>query len=66
MGRTKLVKLSQDEYDILVEAQKKLMKCGLNSLPEELRKDVTDFDFGSIVGVSVQLLINQLEKKGEF
>ena len=64
MGRTKLVKLFQSEYDILVEAQKKLMKCGINSLPEELRKDVTDFDLGSIVKAGAQLLINQLQKEG--
>lgn len=63
MGRTKLVKLFQSEYDTLVEAQKKLMKCGINSLPEELRKDVTDFDLGSIVGVSAQILIKSLEKE---
>ena len=64
LGRTKLVKLSQNEYDTLVEAQEKLMKCGINSLPEELRKDVTDFDFGSIVGIGARLLINLLEKEG--
>ena len=65
MGRTKLVKLSENEYATLVEAKEKLMKCGINSLPEELRKDVTDFDLGSIVGTSAQILINQLKKKEE-
>ena len=63
MGRTKLVKLSENEYVTLVEAQEKLMKCGINSLPEELRKDVTDFDLGSIVGVSARILINLREKE---
>ena len=63
MGRTKLVKLSQGEYDTLVKAQEKLMEHGINSLPEELRKDVTDFNLGSIVGVSAQTLINKLEKE---
>lgn len=63
MARTKLVRLSDNEYTALVDAQKKLIECGINSLPEEVRKEVTDFDLGSIAAVSARMLIKCLEKE---
>lgn len=63
MGRTKLVKLFEAEYATLVGAQKELMHHGINSLPEELRKNVTDFALGNIVEISARMLINWLESK---
>ncbi len=64
MARTNQIRASDEEYKTLNEAQKKLIKHGLNALPEELREYVTDFALGEIVMVSAKLLIKQLEKGG--
>lgn len=65
MGRTKLVKLSEDEYNVLVEAQKELMAQGINSLPEDVRKEASDFALGNIVSIGGHLLLSHLKRLKE-
>ena len=63
MGRTRLVKLSEEEYQLLQKAKKELARSGTKSLPKPVRKEIDegnrlgDFALGAIVGVGALLLI---------
>jgi hypothetical protein len=54
MGRTHLVKLSDEEYELLQKAKKALIQNGTNGLPPNVRKEVNeknpiaDFALGAI------------------
>ena len=63
MGRTRLVKLSEEEYQILQEAKKALIQNGTKGLPKPVRKKIdeenrlADFALGAIVGVGAVVLL---------
>jgi len=66
MGRTRLVKLSDEEYQLLQKAKKALIQNGTNGLPEGVRKEVneknpiSDFALGAIVGAGAVVLLTLL------
>ena len=58
MGRTRLVKLSEEEYQLLQKAKRELAKSGTNSLPPDVLKkakedqvSLVDLALGAIVGI---------------
>jgi len=64
MGRTRLVKLSEEEYQLLQKAKRELARSGTKSLPEEVKKEVeendvslVDFALGAIVGLGAIALL---------
>ena len=64
MGRTRLVKVSEEEYQLLQKARMELTRSGTNSLPEKVKKDaeegnvsLADFALGAIVGLGAVALI---------
>ena len=64
MGRTRLVKLSEEEYQLLQKAKRDLARSGTKSLPENVRKraeedDISPVDFalGAIVGMGAIALL---------
>ena len=64
MGRTRLVKLSEEEYQLLQKAKAELARSGTKSLPENLRKkaeedniSTADFALGAIVGFGALALL---------
>jgi hypothetical protein len=67
MGRTRLVKLSEEEYQLLQKAKKELARNGTKSLPANVRKRVeednfspADFALGAIVGIGAIALLAAL------
>ena len=66
MGRTRLVKLSEEEYQLLQKAKRELARSGTKSLPKPIREKVdernsfADFALGAIVGVGALLLLAAL------
>jgi len=66
MGRTRLVKLSDEEYQLLQDAKKALIKNGTKGLPKPARKTIeednrlADFALGAIVGVGAVVLLAAL------
>lgn len=72
MGRTRLVKLSEEEYQLLQKAKRELAKSGTESLPEGVKKEVeqgnlslADFALGAIVGLGAVALLWALIKDSE-
>jgi len=64
MGRTRLVKLSEEEYQLLQKAKRELARSGTKSLPEDVRRKVeqgnfslADFALGAIVGLGALALL---------
>lgn len=64
MGRTRLVKLSEEEYQLLQKAKKELARNGTKSLPDNVRKRAeednispADFALGAIVGIGAIALL---------
>ena len=63
MGRTRLVKLSEEEYQLLQEAKRELARRGTKSLPEGVKEKIeqqyslADFALGAIVGLGALALI---------
>jgi hypothetical protein len=63
MGRTRIVKLSEEEYQLLQDAKKALIKNGTNGLPKEVNERINqdnrlaDFALGAIVGVGAVALL---------
>ena len=63
MGRTHLVKLSDEEYQLLQDAKKALVKNGTNKLPTEVNQKINqdnclaDFALGAIVGVGAVAIL---------
>ena len=69
MGRTKTIKVSQAEYDLLKLAREKLIEYGVHRLPDPLRTDVLKFlegqelVLGKMVGVVSLVLSHMLTSK---
>ncbi|MBS3139645.1 hypothetical protein J4479_01435 [Candidatus Woesearchaeota archaeon] len=61
------IKVSDEEYNMIVEARKKLAMEGINKLPLEIKnKQLTDlekFTLGAIVGIGAWLLLKELNRK---
>jgi len=64
MGRTRLVKLSEEEYQLLQKARNELAQSGTRSLPERVKEDaekrnisLADFALGAIVGLGALALL---------
>ena len=64
MGRTRLVKLSEEEYQLLQKAKMELARSGTKSLPQNVKKDaeeanvsLADLALGAIVGLGAVALI---------
>lgn len=63
MGRTHLVKLSDEEYQLLQQAKRTLIQNGTNGLPSQARERINqedrlaDFALGAIVGVGAIVLL---------
>jgi hypothetical protein len=67
MGRTRLVKLSEEEYQLLQKAKRELARSGTGSLPEKVKQEanegnvsLADFALGAIVGLGALALIAAL------
>ena len=66
MGRTRLVKLSDEEYELLQKAKRELARSGTKSLPKDVREKIeqrhplADFALGAIVGVGAIVLLAAL------
>jgi len=67
MGRTRLVKLSEEEYELLQRARRELAKSGTGRLPEKVKKEaeegnvsLADFALGAIVGLGALALVAAL------
>ena len=67
MGRTRLVKVSEEEYQFLQKARMELARSGTNRLPEQVKKDaeegnvsLADLALGAIVGLGAIALIAAL------
>jgi len=72
MGRTRLVKLSEEEYQLLQRAKKELARSGTKSLPEGVKKEMeqgnfslADFALGAIVGLGALALLAALLRDAE-
>ena len=72
MGRTRLVKLSEEEYQLLQKAKKELTRSGTRSLPPEVKKgaedenvSLADFALGAIVGLGALALLVALFKDSD-
>ena len=64
MGRTRLVKLSEEEYQLLQKAKRELTRSGTKSLPEGVKREaeqsnftLADFALGAIVGLGALALL---------
>jgi len=64
MGRTRLVKLSEEEYQLLQKAKRELARSGTKSLPKKVKEEVeqsnfslADFALGAIVGLGALALL---------
>ena len=63
MGRTRLVKLSEEEYQLLQNAKKALIENGTNRLPAPASQRINeenrlaDFALGAVVGVGAVVLL---------
>lgn len=67
MGRTRLVKLSEEEYQLLQKAKMELARSGTKSLPPKVKEDaeegnvsLADLALGAIVGLGAIALIAAL------
>jgi hypothetical protein len=67
MGRTRLVKLSDEEYQMLQKAKMELARSGTKSLPPKVVDDakkgdvsLVDLALGAIVGLGAAALIAAL------
>jgi hypothetical protein len=66
VGRTHLVKLSDEEYELLQKAKRALIQNGTNGLPPKVRKEVNeknplaDLALGAIVGAGAVILLAAL------
>lgn len=64
MGRTRTVKVSDEEYALLCKARDTLRKYGVN--PLKLSKEATatlkDYSLGSYIALGSQLIIELCEK----
>jgi hypothetical protein len=64
LGRTRIVKVSEEEYQTLKNARKELFRQGTNSLPEDLRREVEehnrvgDLALGAIIGLGALALLS--------
>jgi len=71
MGRTRIVKVSEEEYQLLKKAREELIKKGSDRLPPDLKGEIEehsrlgDFAFGAIIGVSALALLALLLGNGE-
>ncbi|MDO8537318.1 MAG: hypothetical protein Q7S21_00375 [archaeon] len=63
---TKMVKITENEYNMLIQARNQLMHKGYQNIPPEvLRKlNIENFSRGAIVGLGVALLVYYLNKHG--
>lgn len=63
MGRTRVVKLSEEEYQLLQKAKKAIIQNGTNKLPPRIRKEIdeqnplADFALGAIIGAGAVVLL---------
>ena len=66
-GRTRLIKVSEEEYRMLQDAQKLLQHKGLDSAgiteQEEKKINWQDFALGAIAGIGAYLLYKSLTGK---
>ncbi len=60
------IKVTDNEYNLIVEARKKLALEGLNKLPQRVNNDLNDvekFTLGAIVGIGALLLLDELTRR---
>jgi|GEM_PF-2707240 len=66
-GRSKLIKVSEEEYELIQKAQKMLQRKGFESAgiseDEESKLNWEDFALGAIAGIGAYLLYKSLTKK---
>jgi hypothetical protein len=58
-----VIKVSDEEYNKIQIARRKLIMNGIRTLPPKIRKETIDiekFTFGAIVGVGIALLLKEL------
>ena len=67
MGRTRLVKLSEEEYQLLQKAKRELARSGTKSLPQKVIEEakegdvsLADLALGAIVGLGAIALVAAL------
>ncbi len=71
MGRTRIVKVSEEEYQLLKKAREELVKKGTDRLPPDIKTEieehdrVSDFAFGAIIGLGALALIAALLSDGK-
>ena len=63
MGRTRIVKISEDEYQLIKKAREELIKKGSDCLPSDLKDEIKEHDrledlaLGAIIGVGALALL---------
>ena len=71
MGRTRIVKVSEEEYQLLNKARQELLKKGSDRLPSELKTEIEEHDrlgdlaLGAIIGLGALALIALLLSGGK-
>ena len=63
MGRTRVMKLSDEEYQLLLEAKKTVKEKGTTKLSEKAKATLTDDALGSYVHLGSQLIKEFYEEK---
>ena len=59
------IKVTPEQYKLILGAHKKLTLSGLSVLPLEITKGVNRLNLGSTVGLSVKLLLKKIENEGK-
>ena len=62
MGRQRLVKLSDEEYEALLEAQKKIKLYGISTFSKAAQATVKNGSLGSYVHLGSHLIIEHFEE----
>lgn len=71
MGRIRIVKVSEEEYEKLKKAREELLRKGIDRLPDEIKAEAEgcsragDFALGVLVGLGAATLIWLLTKASE-
>lgn len=62
---TKTIRVSDEEYEKIIEARQELAKYGYNRLPQEAKKDIdlSSFTLGAITALGALALIYLLTKE---
>ncbi len=61
------IKVSEEQYNLIVKARKKLAREGINKLPKEIKdtKDIEKLNLGTICGIGASLITKKLQDKNK-